>query len=126
MTNDCGNVSLTAVLVDRLVRQYGDHPHWSYQPHHDNLAALVKADPALGPLRSYSTVNRYIQADRLVHKPRVQASECPGEVRAENNRQTQEIRSYEATHIGAPGISISTTDHSRCSVPAASDCARLC
>ena len=101
MRNDCGNVSLTAVLVDRLVRQYGDHPHWSYQPHHDNLAALVKADPALRPLRSYSTVNRYIQAHRLVHKPRVQASERPGEVRAENNRQTQEIRSYEATHVGA-------------------------
>jgi putative transposase len=99
--NDCGKISLTAALIDRLVRQYGDHPHWSYRLHYDNLAALVKADPALGTLRSYSTVKRYMQAHRLVRKPRVRSSERPGEARAEQRRQTREIRSYEATHVGA-------------------------
>src|SRR5436309_7706650 len=41
---------------------YQDHPHWSYPLHYDNLAALVKADPSLGALRSDSTVRRYMQA----------------------------------------------------------------
>jgi hypothetical protein len=27
---DCGQVSLSAAVADRLRRQYHDHPHWSY------------------------------------------------------------------------------------------------
>jgi hypothetical protein len=49
---DCGKISLSALLAERLLLQHRDHPHWSYQLHYDNLAALVKADPRLGPLRS--------------------------------------------------------------------------
>jgi putative transposase len=98
---DCGNVSLAPAIAQRLTLQYRDHPHWSYQLHYDNLAALVESDPALGPLRSYSTVKRYMQAHGLVRKPRLRPSERPGEVRAEKRRQTREIRSYEATHVGA-------------------------
>jgi putative transposase len=98
---DCGKVSLAAALAQRLILQYRDHPHWSYQLHYDNLAALVKADPALGRLRSYSTVKRYMQAHGLVRKPRPQPHRRPGEARAEERRQTREIRSYEATHVGA-------------------------
>ena len=79
---DCGKVSLAAALAERLLLQYRDHPHWSYQLHYDNLAALVKADPALGPLRSYSTVRRYMQAHGLVRKPRPQPNGRPGEARA--------------------------------------------
>ena len=74
---DCGKVSLSAAVAERLLLQYRDHPHWSYQLHYDNLAALVKADPSLGPLRSYSTVKRYMQAHGLVHKPRPQAERTP-------------------------------------------------
>ncbi len=98
---DCGKVSLAAAVAQRLVLQYSQYPHWSYQLHYDNLAALVKADPVLGPLRSYSTVKRYMQAHGLVRKPRLRPSERPGELRAETRRQTREIRSYEATHVGA-------------------------
>ena len=47
---DCGKVSLATPLADRLSLQYQQHPHWSYQLHYDNLAALVKAEPALGTL----------------------------------------------------------------------------
>ena len=53
---DCGKVSLAPALAELLFNQYQDHQHWSYKLHYDNLAALVKADPSLGPLRSYSTV----------------------------------------------------------------------
>src|SRR5271165_1229642 len=98
---DCGKFSLSAAVAERLLLQYRDHPHWSYQLHYDNLAALVKADPLLGPLRSYSTVKRYMQAHGLVRKPRPQPKGRPGEAVAERRRQTREIRSYEAAYVGA-------------------------
>ena len=53
---DRGVISLAAPLAERLQLQYADHPHWTYQLHHDNLAASVQADPSLGRLPSYSTV----------------------------------------------------------------------
>jgi transposase InsO family protein len=98
---DRGKVSLAAALAERLILQYRDHQHWSYQLHYDNLAALVKADPSLGPLRSYSTVRRYMQAHGLARKPRLEPKARPGEAHAEKRRQTREIRSYEADYVGA-------------------------
>ena len=61
----------------------------------------MKADPSLGRLPSYSTVKRYMQAHGLVRRPRLRPSNRPGEARAETRRQAREIRSYEATHVGA-------------------------
>jgi len=98
---DCGDISLAAPLAQRLQLQYRDHPHWSYQLHYDNLAASARADPSLGRLPSYSTVKRYMQAHGWLRKPGLRLSQRPGEVRAETRRQTREIRSYEATHVGA-------------------------
>jgi transposase InsO family protein len=98
---DCGKISLAAALAERLHLQYRDYPHWSYQLHYDNLAALVKADPSLGRLPSYSTVKRYMRAHGLVRMPRLQLHERPGEARAERRRQTREVRSYEAQYVGA-------------------------
>src|SRR5271166_2518796 len=51
--------------------------------------------------RSYYTVKRYMRAHGLVKKPGLFLQERPGEARAERRRQTREIRSYEATHVGA-------------------------
>jgi putative transposase len=98
---DRGKVSLTAAVAERLILQYREYPHWSYQLHYDNLAALVEANPTLGRLPSYSTVKRYMQAHGLVPKPRFRPSERPGELRAEKRRQTREVRSYEAEYVGA-------------------------
>jgi transposase InsO family protein len=98
---DCGKISLAAALAERLHLQYADHPDWSYQLHYDNLAALVKADPSPGRLPSYSTVKRYMQAHGMVRRPKLRPGTRPGEVRAETRRQAREIRSYEATHVGA-------------------------
>jgi transposase InsO family protein len=98
---DCGTVSLPAALAERLVSQYHEHPHWSYQLHYDNLAALLKAEPALGPLRSYSTVRRYMQAHGLLRQPRPQPRVRAGEARAAERRQTREIRSFEAEYVGS-------------------------
>ena len=98
---DCGKVSLAPSHAEHLFRQYRDHPHWSYQLHYDNLAALVKADPALGTLRSYSTVRRYMKAHGLVRQRRPAAKGRPGEVRAAQRRENREIRSYEAEYVGS-------------------------
>jgi hypothetical protein len=78
---DCGRMSLAAALAEQLHFQYGDHPHWSYQLHYDNLAASVKANPRLGRLPSYSTIKRYMQAHGLVKRPRLRPSERPGEAK---------------------------------------------
>src|SRR5271170_7727765 len=34
---DCGKFSLSAAVAERLVLQYREYPHWSYQLHYDNL-----------------------------------------------------------------------------------------
>lgn len=98
---DCGKVSMPRALADQLGRQYAEHPHWTYQLHYDNLAALVKADPALGVLRSYATVRRYMQARGLVRKPRPQPKGRAGEAHALERRQTREVRSFEAEYVGS-------------------------
>lgn len=98
---DCGKVTLAAALAELLQKQYRDHPHWSYQLHYDNLAARVKAEPALGPLRSYVTVRRYMQATGLVRKPRPRSKGRPGEAVAAQRRENREIRSYEAEYVGS-------------------------
>ena len=70
--------------------------------HYDNLAALVKADPTLGPLRSYSTVRRYMQAHGLVRKPRPAAQGPPRRSTARpSGARRREIRSYEAEYVGS-------------------------
>ncbi|MGH9807116.1 MAG: DDE-type integrase/transposase/recombinase, partial [Terriglobia bacterium] len=98
---DCGQVSLVPALAERLLHQYQVHPHWSYQLHYDNLAAAVKTDASLGPLRSYSTVRRYMKARGLLRQPRPRPKGRPGEERAEKRRQNREIRSYEAEYVGS-------------------------
>ncbi len=98
---DCGKVSLAPALARQLFLQYRDHEHWTYQLHYDNLAVRVKADPSLGPMRSYSTVRRYMKAHGLVRKPRSKPKGRSGEDRAAHRRQTREIRSYEAEYVGS-------------------------
>jgi transposase InsO family protein len=98
---DCGKISLASALTEQLHLQYRDHPDWSYQLHYDNLAALLKANPPLGRLPSYSTVKRYMKAHGLVKRPGILSRSRPGAARAEERRQTREIRSYEAAHVGA-------------------------
>ena len=121
---DCGKVSLTTAVAERLLRQYHDYPHWSYQLHYDNLAASVKANPAMGPLHSYSTVKRYMQAHGLVRKPTPRPKGRPGEARAEEGARRARSAATKPSMSGRCGISTSTTVLSRCSLRAASGCGR--
>jgi transposase InsO family protein len=99
---DRGQVSLTSKLAEHLLRQYREHQHWSYQLHYDNLAALVKVDDSLGPLRSYSTVRRYMQAHGLVRKRRARPKgRGASEARQARRAERREVRSYEAEYVGS-------------------------
>ena len=98
---DCGKVSMKPALIECLANQYHDYPHWTYQLHYDNLQALVKTDEKLGPLRSYSTVRRYLVSQGMVRKPRRKPKARPGERLAAERRERREIRSYEAEYVGS-------------------------
>jgi transposase InsO family protein len=92
--------SMSDALRQALRAQYDAHRSWSYQLHRDNLAALVTAAPALGPLPSYSTVRRYMQAQGLLRHRRRTARDRPGPDRLDPMRQPREIRSYEVEYVG--------------------------
>jgi transposase InsO family protein len=97
---DAGKVSVGTKLAEHLRRQYCDHKHWTYQLHYDNLASAVKADPSLGPLGSYVTIRRFMQANQMLRKRR--PPKCrPGESRAARRRENREIRSYESEYVGS-------------------------
>ena len=62
----------------------------------------MKADPALGPLRSYCTVRRYMQAHGLAAQAAAGAQGPPRRSAARPKRREQrEIRSYEAEYVGS-------------------------
>jgi transposase InsO family protein len=97
---DAGQVSVAPKLAEHLDAQYRAHPHWSYQLHYDNLASALKADPSLSPLRSYSTIKRYMQTHGMVRKRR-RPKGRPGEERAAHRRENREVRSYESEYVGS-------------------------
>jgi transposase InsO family protein len=98
---DAGRVTLAPHVIAALERQYASHPHWTYQLHYDNLVALSKEDVALGRMRSYSTVRRYMQAHGMKRRARPRPKGKPGEIRAAVRRQAREVRSYETEYVGS-------------------------
>ena len=97
---DCGKVSLAPALAERLHLQYRDHPHWSYQLHYDNLAALVKAEPSLGPLPVIPRCGGTCRPAAGRAGRGLGRIDAPAKC-AEERRQTREIRSFEAPFAGS-------------------------
>ena len=99
--SDAGQQPAMGEPLRQAVRaQYDAHRSWSYQLHVDNLRVLVAADPTLGPLPSYTTVRRYMQAQGLRRHRRHTARDRPGSDRVDLSRQPREIRSYEVEYVG--------------------------
>jgi transposase InsO family protein len=82
-------------IDEKLRQQYTAHPNWSYQLHYDNLRAQVAADPKLGPLASYSTLRRFMQAEGLLRRRRLSGRKTRGAKRAERRLEQREVRSFE-------------------------------
>jgi transposase InsO family protein len=91
--------ALSASLVERLTEQYRQHPSWSYKLHADNLAALIRKDPALGPQPSYASVLRFMKSHGLVKRPRRGPVHSPGGQAAEARFEAREVRSYENPYV---------------------------
>jgi putative transposase len=92
--SDAGNSkSMNSQLLKELGSQYKHYPHWSYQLHADNLAALVEEKPELGKAPSYSTVRRRMKERGWYKKRRPRTS---GQKKAALRLEQREVRSFEA------------------------------
>lgn len=86
--------SMPAALAAELEAQYRAHPGWSYQLHHDNLVALAREKPALGPTPSYATTRRYMRHQGwLRHRKKRRL--------AADALEARETRSFEVSHVHA-------------------------
>jgi transposase InsO family protein len=94
--------SIPAALREAILAQHRHHPSWSVQLHHDNLAVLVAADASLGPLPSCSTLRRFMKSQALLRTRRRKGpAMTAGQQRAALALEQREVRSYEASHVGA-------------------------
>jgi transposase InsO family protein len=97
---DTGQRAVSVQMAEVLQRQHREHPHWTYQLHYDNLASVVKGDPSLGPLCSYSSVKRFMQSRGMIRRRRA-PKKRPGEARAMRRRESREVRSFESEYPGS-------------------------
>jgi transposase InsO family protein len=86
-------------LSAALQAQYREHQSWSAQLHHDNLAVLVGADPSLGAMPSYASVNRFLKAHGLLRQPRRLTRLTPGQEQAAARLEQREVRSFECDYV---------------------------
>ena len=87
--------SIGVALAEAIAAQHRDHPRWTWQLHHDNLVALAREDPRLGPMPAYATVCRFMRGHGLVRARKRRHRELPdGEPFV-----TRETRSYEVSHV---------------------------
>ncbi len=89
---------LSAAFIQALTMQYRAHPGWTVQLHYDNLLAASEQEPALRPLSSYSTVQRFMKARGYYRKP-TPKRDTPGGRQAEARLEQLEVRSYEAEYV---------------------------
>lgn len=90
--------ALNGRLLEELAAQYSRYPHWSYQLHSDNLAALVDENPALGKAPSYSSVRRHMKERGWHKKKRARTS---GQKKAAARLEQREVRSFEADYVNS-------------------------
>jgi transposase InsO family protein len=84
--------SMSAKLAAVLEVQYRAHPGWTFQLHHDNLLAIIRERPELGPPPCYSTTRRYMKhRGWLRHRKKRRESE--------HVHERRETRSFEVSHV---------------------------
>ena len=89
--------AMPARLAAALKAQWRQHPGWTMQLHHDNLVALVREDPSLGPMPSYTTVCRFMKDQGwLRHRKKKRRGGAEAETLIPH-----ETRSFEVSHVHA-------------------------
>lgn len=100
--NDTGRRRCISAAFDQATRaQYWRDSDWTRQLHYDNLRVAVESDPSLGPLPSYPSFVRHMNAMGLFRKRRSNSAGRPGLERARQRLEDREVRSYEVDHVGA-------------------------
>ena len=92
--------SISAEFGQAARAQYRSDSDWTRQLHYDNLRVAIENNPSLGPLPSYQSFVRYMNATALVRKRRPGA-ERPGQTLARQRLEEREVRSYEVDYVGA-------------------------
>ena len=90
--------SISEAFLAALKSQYEAHRRWNVQLHYDNLAALVKEQPRLGPMVSYKTVLRCMRENGWL-KTRQPAHPTLGQQRAAERLGRREVRGFEVAHV---------------------------
>ena len=85
-------------LKAALLAQYAAHKSWSYQLHHDNLAALATRAGLNSP-PSYATVRRFMKATGLFKRRRLSSRQTAGVQKAQLRLEEREVRSYENAYV---------------------------
>jgi transposase InsO family protein len=93
--------AISAQAAEALLRQYHQHPSWSYQLHADNLAVVIEQDSSRSPRPCYASVRRYMKAHGLFKRPRRGPVHSPGAQAAERRYQAREIRGYQSEYVNA-------------------------
>ena len=88
-------------LLAALEAQYREYPNWTVRLHVDNLVALVKERPELGPMPSYATVRRRMDERGWWRRKRPPKRLTAGRKRALERLERQEVRSFEVAHVHA-------------------------
>ena len=91
--------ALSSVQLMELAQQYKKFPHWSYQLHLDNLAALIKTRPELGTMPSYATVRRRMIENGFRPRPSARKPTTAGMQQAAQKLEQREVRSFEAQYV---------------------------
>lgn len=86
--------SMPARLAAALEAQYREHPGWSFQLHHDNLVALARQQPELGPPPSYPTTRRYMRHRGWLRHRKKRHLDA-------DRHEARETRSFEVSHVHA-------------------------
>jgi transposase InsO family protein len=95
---DAGSVRAIGEALGAAIRaQHCAHPKWTIQLHYDNLVAAHGAQVSHSPLPSYASVLRYFRSQGLWRERESRS----GPQRAAVPDGTREVRSFEATHVGA-------------------------
>ena len=92
---------MTPELLGELEQQYNAHRKWTYLLHFENVEALVAERPELGPSPSYPTVRRRMQARGWLKQRSAPRHPTAGQIKAAERLEKREVRSYEASHVGA-------------------------
>lgn len=90
--------SMSDHMLVSLKAQYEKHPRWNVQLHHDNLQALCREQPDLGPGPGYKTVLRCMRDNGWV-RYNAPAKPTVGQQKAIKRREQWEVRSFEVRHV---------------------------